>query len=88
MILFVRMNDDSVSGDMYLTSVVVSTMNVHIQQKIHVRSKSFESIFQANFIDFIFVGELCGFENFKIELKNKIKNNRKNRHFAITFCID
>ena len=33
MILFVRMNDDSVSGDMYLTSVVVSTMNVHIQQK-------------------------------------------------------
>ena len=39
-------------------------------------------------IDFIFVGELRGFENFKIELKNKIKNNRKNRHFAITFCID
>ena len=38
-------------------------------------------------IDFIFVGELRGFENFKIDLKNKIKNNRKNCHFAITFCI-
>ena len=34
------------------------------------------------------MGELRGFENFKIELKNKIKNNCKNRHFTITFCID
>ena len=39
-------------------------------------------------IHFIFVGELRGLENFKIEVKNKIKKNRKNRHFAITFCVD